>query len=63
MKEPEGKNMLEKIELILTELKDLELKNEEVFKAEIPSEDKLPLGPDFFNPITALDQPHIFVKI
>lgn len=55
--------MLEKIELILTELKDLELKNEEVFKAEIPSEDKLPLGPDFFNPITALDQPHIFVKI
>ena len=55
--DPDPKELIEKVDFALNEMKDLELQNKQVYKAEILEDSKLPLGPEFENPVTPVDQP------
>ena len=63
VEDPDPKELIEKVDFALNELKDLELKNQQVYKAPVPEENKLPLGLSFENPVTPIDQPQILIKI
>lgn len=49
------KDIVEKVDFAIGELKDLEMKNEQVYKAPVPAENNLPLGPEFENKVTPID--------
>lgn len=49
LQEPNAKELMEQVDTALSQEKDLVLKNDQVYKSEVPSEQKISLGPEFEN--------------
>lgn len=63
MVQPSKKDLIDKAKIKISQLKDWEVENNNVYKSPVVTPDKLPLGEGFFQPITPLDSPHIYRKI